>query len=468
MTKKVSKVPESRIERKRKVAVVGMGPSGIATLKNLRDRGIECVGYESHSEIGGIWNRENPKSSAYRNTHTITSKEVTAFKDLPLNRDLPVYPRHDQILDYLQQYVERYGLRKFIRFNHSVEKTEKLNNGWKVHTSVGTSDTYTDLVIANGHNWHPRYPDLNGKFDGKVIHARDYEDAKCMSDKRVLVIGGGNSACDIAVECSQLAEKTDMSMRRRYNFYPKFILGKPTDQVGAYVRSLGLPVYVSSRLMKLLIRFSLGRQEDLGLPKSDHLPLETPAIINSLVPYYIAHGRVGLRPAIKKVDGRRVYFEDGTSDEFDVIVAATGYEVYIPFVEPKYLSWGKYSPDFYLFAFSPRYNDLFISGMTDSTGGHFPTVDLQSQVIAAYIKAKEENPLNADRFDNLKQSQEIDLHGGVDFIDVPRNATQFILGLFKQELHNHLELLEPAEQKRQWKPFFNFKEIFNTRFAWKK
>jgi hypothetical protein len=380
----------------------------------------------------------------YRNTHTITSRDATGYDDLPMNEDLPIYPRHDQVLAYLRAYAARHELVPLIRFKHTVEHVQRLEQGgWEVKTSSGTA-AHRAVVVANGHNWFPRYPEFPGEFGGEVLHSCEYEDALRFSGKRVLVVGAGNSGCDIAVESAQVAERVTLSMRRGYNFYPKFILGWPTDRVGPFVRSLGLPPRATAAIMRGLLRISLGRQENLGLPAPDHRPLETPAIINSLIPYYVAHGRIDIRPSITLLDGKRVTFVDGSSAEFDLMVLATGYRVHIPFMRSEDLDWLGERPDFYLYAFSPRYDDLFIAGMTDSTGSHFATVDLQSQVIAAYLAAKLKNPVAARRFDELKRRNDIDLTGGIRFLDVPRNATQFSLMVFKQSLREHLQLLQSA------------------------
>jgi hypothetical protein len=429
------------------VAVIGAGPSGLATLKNLKAEGIPCVCYESHRDIGGIWNRGNPRSSVYRNTHTITSRDATGYDDLPMNGDLPIYPRHDQVLTYLRSYAELHALSPLIRFQHTVEHVRRLEQGgWQVTTSQGTSAHHA-VVIANGHNWFPRYPDFPGEFRGELLHSCEYDDALPFARKRVLVVGAGNSGCDIAVEAAQVAERVTLSMRRNYNFYPKFILGWPTDRVGPFVRSLGLPPRATAAVMRGLLRISLGRQESLGLPAPDHRPLETPAIVNSLVPYYVAHGRIHIKPALERLDGDRITFADGSSEEFDAMILATGYRVHIPFVELEDLDWSSERPNFYLYAFSPRHDDLFIAGMTDSTGSHFATVDLQSRVIAAYLAAKLENSDAARRFDELKRRNDLDLTGGIRFLDVPRNATQFSLAVFKQSLREHLKLLRTAPHR---------------------
>lgn len=432
------------IETDSSVAVIGAGPSGLATLKNLKSMGIPCVAYEAHQDLGGIWDRANPKSSVYRNTHTITSRDITAYADFPMDPDLPVYPRHGQVLEYLRAYAEHFDLRSSILFGHPVTAVSRHSSGsgWEVSVEGHPPRRHAAVVIANGHNWSPRYPDLPGEFTGETLHSAEYDDAASFAGKRVLVIGAGNSGCDIAVEAAQLADKVVLSARRGYTFFPKFLLGVPSDRLSAMVRMLRLPHEFTGKLMRLALYASAGRQSKLGLPPPDHLPLQTPPIVNSLVPYYAAHGRIDVRPAITRVEGTKVEFSDGTVHDFDVLVYATGYRIDIPFIDRETLNWKGEGPDLYLFAFSPQHDDLFVAGMTDGTGGHFPTVELQSRVIAAYLVARRERPEAAQRFDELRRRNEIDLTGGIRFLDISRNTTQFALPVFMQALREHLAILE--------------------------
>ncbi|NWF31351.1 NAD(P)-binding domain-containing protein [Streptomyces sp. PKU-EA00015] len=425
----------------RPVAVIGAGPSGLASLKNLSDLNIPCVGYESHSGVGGIWDIDNPRSSVYQNTHTITSREVTGYADLPMDRGLPAYPRHDQVRTYLQQYAERFDLRRLIRFDSDVTEVERLPDGWRVTTADGHSQEHSALIIANGHNWHPHLPSFEGKFDGEILHSRDYTNPAGLAGKRVLVVGAGNSGCDIAVEAAGVSDHVAISMRRGYYFFPKFIFGKPADQVSESSQNLRLPAPVARAAYRTMLKLSIGSPDQFGLPKPDHEPLESPPIVNSLLPYYCAHGRVKVRKAPVRFDGKFVEFSDGTSEEFDTVIMATGFRIHIPFVGEEHLDWNKGRPDFYLLAFSPRYDDLFIAGMTDGTGGHFPTVELQSRVIAAYLAARRRDPEAARSFDELKRRRDVDISGGIKFLDSPRNLTQFELLTYLRVLREHLSLL---------------------------
>ncbi len=428
------------------VAVIGAGCSGLAALKNLTLRGFECVAYESHSAVGGIWDRSNPKSSVYRGTHLITSREVTGFRDRPMSADLPVYPRHSQVRDYLCGYAEHHDLLRHVRFDSPVtEVRRRPSGGWLITTASGETHGHEALVIANGHNWSPRFPELPGQFSGPAIHSRDYDTAAGFAGKRVLVVGAGNSGCDIAVESAQVADRVAISTRRGYHYYPKFLMGRPTDQVGAFVRSLRLPPRAVSFIMRNLLRMSTGRPQDWGLPAADHNPYETPPTISSLLPYYVAHGRVDMRPDLLAIDGQNVTFTDGRVEEFDAMVLATGFKIDIPFMCPEDLDWDSKRPDFYLLAFSRRYPDLFIAGMMDPTGGFCPTVDLQTDLIANYLWARRNHPAAALAFDTLKAADAVDLTGGTRFLDAPRNATQLALGSYLQTMREHRVVLRPAE-----------------------
>ncbi|MBE7324168.1 NAD(P)-binding domain-containing protein [Nocardioides sp. Y6] len=425
------------------MAVIGAGPSGLAAAKCLTERGIPCVVHESHSELGGIWNRSNPRSSVYRNTHTITSREITAYSDFPMSSDLPVYPHNTEVLAYLEDYARANDLIGLIRFNSEVTAVEPVDGGWQVTTADGSSEWHSDVVIANGHNWSPSIPEVAGTFSGRILHSRDYDSAEEFTDQRVLVVGAGNSGCDIAVELAQVSKDVSISMRRGYHFFPKFLLGKPADQVGEASQSMPLPLWLVRLGYRAMLRLMVGPPSRYGLPEPDHKPLESPPIVNSLLPYYCSHGRITVRKNIVGFDGEKVLFADDTSAEFDAVVFATGFTIDIPFMDPADLDWTNGRPEFYLLAFSPTHDNLFISGMTDGTGGHFPTAEQQSQVIAAYIVAKHENPERIAAFDQVRRSGKTDITGGIRFLKTQRSLTQFELITFRRELSKHLDILEP-------------------------
>lgn len=420
--------------------VIGAGPSGLAAAKNLRAEGVDCEVLEAHGAVGGIWDRTNPRSSVYASTHTITSKEVTAYPDLPLGADLPTYPRHDRILDYLRTYAARFDLLPLIRFGQEVTAVTPDDGSWVVRTADGTTRRYRGVVVANGHNWSPRYPDYPGSFDGESMHSRDYDSA-AVAGKRVLVVGAGNSGCDIAVDAAHHAASVAISMRRGYYFVPKFIFGRPADQVGAASQSARLPIGLVRQAYRTVLRAAFGRPQDFGLPAPDHRLLESPPIVNSLLPYYAAHGRVEVRPQLCRLHGDKVEYVDGRLDAVDVIVYATGFRLELPFLDGAHLGWRDGRPDLYLMAFSRQHDNLFVAGLTDGTGGHFPTVDLQTRLIARFVAGLDRNEPAARRLAGRKSIDRPDVSGGIRFIDSPRSLTQFELHSYLRQLRQQLAAL---------------------------
>jgi len=425
-----------------KYAVIGAGPSGLAAAKNLLAQGIACEVLEAHDTLGGIWNRSNPRSSVYATTHTITSKPVTAYPGFPLADELPPYPRHDEILSYLESFASAYQLTDCIRFGQDVVGVRpEEDSSWRIETADGSTRHYRGVIIANGHNWSPRYPTYPGQFAGETLHSRDYDSPSIFDGKRVLVVGAGNSGCDIAVDAARHSDSVLVSMRRGYYFVPKFVFGKPVDQVGQNTQSTRLPIGLVRLGYRALLRVAFGYPTDYGLPAPDHRLLETPPIVNSLLPYYVAHGRVKPRPDIAALDGDKVEFVDGRVDAIDVIVYATGFRLQLPFIDTRHLGWRDGRPDLFMMAMSRQHDNLFVAGLTDGTGGHFPTVDLQTQVMARFIAGLDAGSPAARALARRKATDHPDATGGIRFVDSPRSLTQFELNTYVRQLRRQLVAL---------------------------
>src|SRR5690606_38634392 len=144
-------------------------------------------------------------SSVYETTHIISSKTLSQFDDYPMPDDYPDYPSHKQVLAYFEDYARHFGVIPYVRFNTEVTKAEKQpDETWKITLNDGTVETFDYLIVANGHHWDPRMPSYPGEFTGEMLHSHAFKSAAPFRDKRVLVVGGGNSACDIAVETSRV------------------------------------------------------------------------------------------------------------------------------------------------------------------------------------------------------------------------------------------------------------------------
>lgn len=396
--------------------------------------GVDIDVIERHSEVGGIWDISNPHSTVYDATYTITSRKITAYTDYEFPEDSPTYLHHTKVFSYLKSYAIDKGIYSHIQFSSEVIAVERHNEHWKVTLSSGESRIYGGLIVANGHNWSPKMPEYKGHFSGEILHSSAYKNSKFLDGKRILVVGAGNTGCDIAVEALHYAKAVDISMRRGYYFVPKFVFGMAADELGQNSQSTAVPLRIVRFFYKILLKITMGMPQRFGLPAPDHELLESPPIVNSLLPYYVAHDRVKVKKDIACFDGDKVKFADGTEQAYDTVIFATGFEIVFPFIDKSHLNWKAGKPDFYLMAFHPEYDNFFIAGLTDGTGGHFPTVDLQTQVIAKYISSKRKGTRFASTVDEHKQKGSWDFSKGIRFIDSSRNLTQFEIATFRKHM----------------------------------
>lgn len=392
-----------------KYCIIGAGASGITAAKNLKAAGIACDVLEREDEVGGNWYFGKPHSSVYQSTHLISSKLLSAYTDFPMPDDYPDYPNHEQVLAYLRSYARHFGLYDLISFNTRVERLERDAEGyWLVSLGDGSTRRYQGVIIANGHHWDPKYPDIAGQFTGTTLHSAEYKRPDIFSGKRVLVIGGGNSGCDIAVDAAHVATKTFHSMRRGYHYIPKYVFGKPTDQFAEVAIRLGTPRLLQRLSFGLLIRSVLGTPQQYGLAKPDHRLLESHPTVNSQLLYHVGHGDITPKPHVQRFNGAQVEFTDGTSETIDIVVYATGFNITFPFIDNAHLNYREGKPHLFLHVFHPDYDNLFVAGLIQPDSGQFWIVDYQCQLIAKLIK----NPSKATAFRAVKLGPAPDVRGG--------------------------------------------------------
>lgn len=376
------------------VCVIGAGASGLAAARNLLAAGFNVDVLEKESDLGGIWNSDLPVGRMYKSTHMISSKPFTQYPDYPMPDHYPDFPHHTQVLEYLRGYADHFNLHAHISYETRVERVERAASddgavGWTVSVR-GEDRPYDALVIANGHTWSPKVPDIPGTFAGETMHSAFYRTPDVFFGKRVLVVGAGNSGCDIAVEAVTTADAIFHSTRRAYHYIPKYVFGRPSDQIGDILLKLGLPLRLRRPITAIVLRLTVGSYSENRLPEPDHKLYETHPIVNTLLPYHVRHGRIIQKPDIERLDGRRVVFADGTSEEVDVIVYATGYEIRFPFIDRSYLNWRNDRPELYLNVFHPEFDDLFTVGLIQPDSGIFKLLHWQTVAIAEYLKALRE------------------------------------------------------------------------------
>lgn len=424
-----------------RVAVVGAGPAGLTAAKNLLGQGFAVDVLEANDDLGGQWNFGGPNSSIYRSVHTITSKPFTEYTDYPMPEHYPTFIGHRHALEYLRNYADHFGVTEHIRFGRRVvdiERTESADRPWTVTLDGGEENRYAAVVIANGHLARPRRPEYPGRFDGVQLHSAEYKTPEVLAGRRVLVVGAGNSGCDIAVEASQHAARTMHSTRRGYHYWPKYLFGQPSDVVYELALRTRAPLPVRRAVGHLLLRLnSAGRPSMYGLPAPDQRLYEEHFIINSTLLYHLGHGDLDPKPDIAELLGHQVRFTDGTVEDVDVIVYATGFDLaHFPFIDRRHLNWRGPRPALFLQAFHPVYDDLFLIGYFQTSTGNWPLMDYQSQLMSRYLRLKHDSPERVAWFDHLKADEGPNgrIDGGISYYESERHLLEVEHFAYRQSL----------------------------------
>jgi len=266
---------ENMADNSDKFLIIGAGPCGLGVAKALKESGISYIQAEADGEVGGNWFH-----GVYESAHIISSRQTTEFPDFPMPAGYPDFPSRRQMADYYRLYADTFGLRENIRFNTKVVMCAPLeNDGWEVEFASGEKQVFKGIVVCNGHHWDRRYPNYPGKFTGEWMHSKDYRSSDQLANKRVLVIGGGNSACDIVSEAARTASEAHLSIRRGYWFLPKTLFGRPSAESPA----IYLPLFLQRLMLRAMIRVIIGKYSDYGLPHPDHKIFEHHPTVSSEV-----------------------------------------------------------------------------------------------------------------------------------------------------------------------------------------
>lgn len=421
-------------------AIIGAGPMGLCTARQLQKHGIDFVGFEQHGDVGGLWDIDNPHSTLYDSAHLISSKGTTEFREYPMRDGVAPYPHHSEMQRYFRDYARHFDLYPHYRFGTRVVRLQRLDEGWRLvseHDGEQREWRFDGVLIANGTLHTANLPPLPGEFGGELLHSSAYRNADIFSGKRVLVVGCGNSACDIAVDAVHRAASVDLSVRRGYHFLPKFILGRPTDTFGGAVR---LPRRLKQWLDGLLVRALVGKPSQYGLPDPDYRLYESHPVMNSLVLHHLGHGDIRARGDIAAVEGRQVRFADGGQGEYDLIVMATGYRLDYPFIAREELNWPQQAgaPQLYLNVFHPERDDLFMMGMVEASGLGWQGRDEQAELVALYIRQLRAGSDAARRFQTLKRERAGQrLDGGYRYLELERMAYYVHKDSYRQAIALH-------------------------------
>ncbi|MAL98170.1 MAG: monooxygenase [Alteromonadaceae bacterium] len=445
-----------------RVCVIGAGPSGITAAKNCLEAGLPVTVFEKNNKVGGNWvfNASTGHSSVYENTHIISSRDWSEYEDFPMPDDYPEYPNHKQLQAYFENYARHFGVINKIRFDTTVDEATRDEAGnWQIRYTgpdgESQTETFTHLMVANGHHWNPKYPEYPGSFNGTFMHSHDFKGVDdSWRGKRILVIGAGNSACDVSVESARLADKVALSMRSPQWFLPKFIFGMPSDVLAA--RTPWLPSKLRQRMLTLLLKMLQGDYAKYGLPRPTKPVLSHHPSLNSDLLDFIRHGRVKPRPAVKSLKGDVVEFVDGTEEAFDTIVACTGFWISFPFFDKTLIDFQRAERvPLYRKMMHADYENLYFIGLFQPIGCIWPLADYQAKLACKDILGDYQRPLD------MRAAIEHEVQNPhLAFDKGSRHSTQVDYHKFRAELKRELnttgiEIGRPPEgHKSRYKHFW--------------
>jgi hypothetical protein len=387
-----------------RACIIGAGSSGIAAAKALLDRGVPFDCFECSDQVGGNWvfGNRNGMSAAYRDLFINVSRERMAYADYPMPTSYPDFPHHTHIKEYFDNYVEHFGLRPHITFETSVEHaTWRADGVWEVTIERGDGGRetreYDALLVANGHHWDQRWPEPpfpgQDTFAGEQLHAHSYVDNSIFAGKDVVILGMGNSAMDIAVESSYVAAHTYLSARKGAWIIPKYVFGKPVDQLPNNPR---VPFAIRQRMIHQTIKTITGPPERYGLPKPDHKFGESHPTVSGRILDRIAHGTIVPKPNIASLQGETVRFTDGSEVHADVVVYCTGYKITFPFFDDDFLAAPDNHIELFRRVFHPDVPGLYFIGLLQPLGAIMPLAEAQSAWIGDHLRGEYALPSPAE------------------------------------------------------------------------
>ncbi len=368
-----------------KHCIIGAGFSGLPVAKRLLELGEEVEVLDRNPGIGGLWH-----TGVYRDAHIISSKHSTELPDFPMPRGYPDFPGKAQMQAYFEAYARAFHIDRHVRLGAEVVRVRRgegfeRSPGWIVTLASGEERRYRTVTVANGHNWAPRQVRHPGKFGGEILYSSAYRDFGMLEGKRVLVVGYGNTGCDIAVDAGRHAASASISMRSGTWFFPKTFLGVPMADIPGKIPAFLQRDAIDRLFGRLVARLTVGALSRYGVPKPEFRPFDKHPIVNTDLLAAIRHGRVKVRPDVERLDGSHVVFVDGTREPFDLVVYCCGYEVRLPMLEPDLVTFERGLPVLFMQTMVPGQRGLFVAGLGQARTGGGPLYQGSGYAIARLI-----------------------------------------------------------------------------------
>ncbi|MEU3898991.1 NAD(P)-binding domain-containing protein [Streptomyces sp. NPDC045251] len=379
-----------------RVCVIGAGLSGLAVAHALRERGIGFVCLEKADDVGGIWRQPGAgeRGPGYQSLHLNTAKQLTGYADFPMPEAYPLYPRHSQFAAYLRSFAEWSGVREHVELRTEVTSVSQDADGmWTVVSrdaeGVVASRRFEQVVVASGHHTDPALPDPlptgAESFTGRILHSLDYRTGADFTGRRVVVVGLGASAVDIAADLSRHAAETLLSVRRGLHIVPKQLYGMSVDVIAEAPWFNEMSFAERIQWAEQALQVARGKLSDYGLPEPDHPVFSSATTLSDEILSRIRHGAVTPRPAIDSFDGDRVVFTDGTSATADAVVYCTGFHMTWPFLPAGCPVAADGSVELYRRVVPADRPGLFFVGLVRPVGAITRLVEAQARWVARIV-----------------------------------------------------------------------------------
>ncbi|MBD2629145.1 flavin-containing monooxygenase [Trichormus variabilis] len=355
----------------KRICVIGAGISGLVTAKTFIEENYDVTVFEKKQGLGGVWE----KSRTYPELTSQNTSDTYSFSDYPMPKSYPDWPSATQIRDYLQSYAEHFSVMDKIRFETEVidvSRQPETETKWlvTVKSTDGNgrqkqeeSHEFDFVAVCNGTFSQPNLPFLPGQEEfttsgGLVLHSTEFNDTAMIEGKRVVVVGVGKSACDIANLAAKTAEECTLVFRQAMWKIPRYFLGLvnlkyvlltrfseawfPYRQMGkleTLLHSLGKPlVWGFWRTVETLLRLQLGL-DACGM-KPEHQIDKLECSVSIAPPGFFKHIRAGkikpIKTSITKFFSGGIELANGEKVSADIVVLATGFRQEVPFLSEKY------------------------------------------------------------------------------------------------------------------------------------
>ena len=302
--------------------IIGASFSGLGSASSLKKHDIEYRLIEREAQVATSWRNH------YDRLHLHTPKGLSNLPYKKFDSTTPRYPSRQQVVDYLEAYQKEFDINPI--FNTEAKSIKKEGNYWITETTNGTFKSKY-VIIATGPCGTPKPIKFKGieTFTGKILHSYAYKTGQDFKGQKVLVVGFGNSACEIAVDLYEQGAAPSMAVRSPVNIIPRDILGIPVLRLSLIMSKL--PPRVADTINAPLMRLLFGDISKLGLKKLPYGTFEQiqrdgriPLLDIGTVKH-IRKGHIKVFDDIDHMEGKSIHFKDGRKEDFDALVAAIGY-----------------------------------------------------------------------------------------------------------------------------------------------